>query len=126
MDLKLRRIALYPALALAAAAVFLFYGHLQRSASVQKALPAPCSHIADSLKICAKDSDCGIVRDGCCPCTGLGRQCAINTLHLRKYNESLSKECGSEIICPDALSQDSSCRKGVKARCVEGVCRLAP
>jgi hypothetical protein len=78
------------------------------------AKPAPA---ADK---CARDADCVLVQDGCCPCSAGGKMVAIAKSHAKAYAAKQGLTC-KHTMCPQVLSSDPSCF-GVAAACKAGAC----
>lgn len=68
---------------------------------------------------CKKNSDCVLVKNGCCGCTQGGKAKAINKNKKKDYEASL--KCAS-IICVSSISRDSSC--SAVPKCIAKKCAL--
>ena len=59
--------------------------------------------------------------DGCCDCTMGGKQKTILKDQYEAYLEQQKIDC-AETLCPMMISEDSSCREGTQAQCIQGAC----
>lgn len=71
---------------------------------------------------CHVDSDCVLVPDDCCGCTGGGKQRALPKKDKVGYERSRQARCAGT-LCTEVMSQDSSCASA-GAVCKEGKCTL--
>jgi hypothetical protein len=71
---------------------------------------------------CQVDSDCVLVPDDCCGCTGGGKQKAIPKKDRASSERARQARC-TDTLCAEVMSQDPSCT-ATSAVCKEGKCTL--
>ena len=71
--------------------------------------------------ICKKDAECIVEPIGCCECSAMGTQRAVHKAD-RQTEADRFKQCGETQMCPQAMSEDASCKQ--KAVCLKGRCAL--
>jgi hypothetical protein len=71
---------------------------------------------------CQVDSDCVLVPDDCCGCTGGGKQKAIYKKDRASSERARQGRCAGT-LCVEVMSQDPSCA-ATSAVCREGQCTL--
>jgi hypothetical protein len=70
---------------------------------------------------CARDADCVLEQEGCCPCSSGGRRVPVAKARAKAFHAKVQAECKrSPTACVMALSNDPSCF-GAPA-CVDGKC----
>lgn len=75
----------------------------------------------EKLYLCAQDSDCTLVKAGCCGCNAGGNKTSINQAYVDYWNKKLDRTC-RDTGCPAVISNDISCSS--EARCVKNKCSL--
>jgi hypothetical protein len=75
------------------------------------------------LTACGADSDCVAVAGDCCGCFAGGSQGVVTRAKLDEFEAARAKRC-TEAVCVTLMSSHPSC--SLKARCVNGSCRLVP
>jgi hypothetical protein len=75
----------------------------------------------DYGQLCQNDSDCVLVKEGCCGCHEGGKQKALPKVHKKEWITHLDTKC-SDIMCIKVISNDPSCKKS--AICKNGHCLL--
>jgi hypothetical protein len=71
---------------------------------------------------CKVDSDCFLVPDDCCGCTGGGKQKALSKKDRAGSERARQARC-ADTLCAEVMSQDPSCT-ATAAICKEGKCTL--
>ncbi|MGB8294887.1 MAG: hypothetical protein WCG85_05620 [Polyangia bacterium] len=72
--------------------------------------------------VCQADSDCVLVPDDCCGCSGGGKQKAIPKKDRASSERARQARCAGT-LCAEVMSQDPSCA-ATSAVCKEGKCTL--
>jgi hypothetical protein len=72
--------------------------------------------------VCKVDSDCVLVADDCCGCTGGGTQRALPKKDRAGYERARQARC-LDTLCAAVMSQDPSCA-ATSAVCKERKCTL--
>ena len=72
--------------------------------------------------VCKADSDCVLVPDDCCGCTGGGKQKALPKKDRAGAERARQARCAGA-LCAEVMSQDPSCA-ATSAICKEGKCTL--
>jgi len=72
--------------------------------------------------VCQVDSDCVLVPDDCCGCTGGGKQKAVSKKDRAGSEKARRTRCAGT-LCAEVMSQDPSCA-ATSAICKEGKCTL--
>jgi hypothetical protein len=85
-------------------------------------LPAAAPTAAMAAAACKVDSDCVLVPDDCCGCTGGGKQRALPKKDKAGFERARQARCAGT-LCPAVMSQDPSCA-ATSALCKEGKCTL--
>ena len=78
--------------------------------------------VATAANACQVDSDCVLVPDDCCGCTGGGKQRALPKKGKAGFERARQARC-ADTMCPAVMSQDPSCA-ATSAVCKEGKCTL--
>ena len=78
--------------------------------------------VAAAASACQVDSDCVLVPDDCCGCTGGGKQRALPRKDKDGFERARQARC-ADTLCPAVMSQDPSCA-ATSAVCKEGKCTL--
>ena len=78
--------------------------------------------VAAAASACQVDSDCVLVPDDCCGCTGGGKQRALPKKDKAGFERARQARCAGT-LCPAVMSQDPSCA-ATSAVCKEGKCTL--
>jgi hypothetical protein len=78
--------------------------------------------VAAAASACQVDSDCVLVPDDCCGCTGGGKQRALPKKDKAGFERARQARC-ADTLCPAVMSQDPSCA-ATSAVCKEGKCTL--
>jgi hypothetical protein len=73
---------------------------------------------AAALSSCKSDADCELVDETCCNCNEGGRRIAVLKGHAPKRN------CEG-IMCPQMISNDSSCLPQARAYCKAAKCEIS-
>src|SRR5689334_8042199 len=71
---------------------------------------------------CKNDAECIAVPDGCCGCTGGGKQKVIHISERQRYDQDHKALYGNTCTCPGVISTDTSC--SAQPACVNGSCTL--
>jgi hypothetical protein len=72
--------------------------------------------------VCKANSDCVLVPDDCCGCTGGGKQKALPKKDKAGAERARQARCAGT-LCAEVMSQDPSCA-ATSAICKEGKCTL--
>jgi len=77
---------------------------------------------AAAAATCQADSDCVLVPDDCCGCTGGGKQKALPKKDRTGHERARQVRCAGT-LCAAVMSHDPSCA-ATSAICKEGKCSL--
>jgi hypothetical protein len=91
-------------------------------AAIVVAALAPAPRAAAAAAACQADSDCVLVSDDCCGCTGGGKQRALRKKDRAGYERARQARCAGT-LCAAVMSQDPSCA-ATSAVCKEDKCTL--
>lgn len=83
---------------------------------------APGAAAKGAAVACQVDSDCVLVPDDCCGCTGGGKQRALPKKDKAGYERARQARCAGT-LCAAVMSQDPTCA-ATSAVCKEGKCTL--
>jgi hypothetical protein len=84
-------------------------------------IPKQSEVLEEDLYYCILDSDCALVRGGCCGCNEGGNNTAVNNGYVGYWNAKMDKAC-KDVFCPQVISTHWTC--SAQPVCFQNKCSL--